>query len=1617
MAGISEKLCGLLDYVEQVVRLDEKIAYRLSDYRLPDGTTFALHPADTSALPGIRHNLREDGEAVWLEIDRLSRQEPPAPGPEIADWISLSPDPSQPPQIKQERLVTVSAAEKDKAIAEGKILPVDVMEAPRSNEQSTIGLAPQYDLRLRLSERPDTAAAIEIWIAGPWTDWATREVPRRKTISVYQKLYKVFQTLETGATESPIEIAWGIGLTYWKADGRVIERPLLERRVEIELDDSKGGLIRVSPTTAPTSFDLKHFEEVGCDSTASIGDLIQRELRRVEEDDGVSPYLPETFDAILSAVASRLHAEGAYVAAPTSQDIEDALRIGKPLVSGQWVLFARPRSQHIVLQDITRLKKAATDAKEKISGLAASLVSEPSATVSGTAWTPLSVKIGGTTGSEQGPDLNSAEEADVFFPKPFNADQVQIIRRLEKSDGLVVQGPPGTGKTHTIANLICHSMATGRRVLVVSRGESALSVLREQLPAEVQPLAIAVMTSERQGLRQIESAIRQVQAIVDESKPENRRSTIVRLEGEIAGLQQKIHRIDEELDEIAAGHLTKVGPGRETPAELSKRIVAEREIYSWLSDRPGRFAADSGLSDQHWSELDESRRRAGDFIDHSEAKLPASQDLPSGAQMAAWHSDIVRAAELAANAKAGPAPAVHVTLDTADDAGLAAQCLEDMGHVHAAWSRYPWLKAIFSALSKGTSGAWVSSIQQRVSEWKDVEAQSARLAEHSVQLADDLLHDDFASDAIERASKGERPWPILHVGRSASKALISEIKLDGMAPRSGDVEGWRHISAVVRNRRARIELFARWNGLVRQLGGLEETPPDAQLASADQVLRSGDSFRKISPILQLLFPIGFGKSDIVEDPAYCSQLAAQLRSAQAAIRLAQARSEVERVRRLFEGKTDRTAILACEMTEAVVGSASVEPDKVEQFWNNLLTRLDTLGALRGSFETIIATTRAISDAGCPLWAEALRTRAVSDSEPVLASTWRAAWDFGAAECVLTNIDARQRLSTLSQDRETVDKQRRKLLGELVRERTFYELNRRLSPSVKSALVEFVRALARIGKGTGKGAGKHRASAREAMARCYDAVPCWIMPTWRVAEQLPAEIGAIDLVIIDEASQSDATELPALLRGKKLLVVGDDRQVSPTAPFVTQNKIDQLRHHYLREMPFKSLLEPGESIYDLMRAVFPENRLMLKEHFRCVEPIIRFSMQFYPEAMLPLRIPAADERLEPPLVDIYVPHGVRDLNRKINRPEAEVIVEEIKALTSLSGKPRSIGVISLIGAEQAEFIRARLSETVGEEVMQRHSLLCGDSATFQGTERDVVYLSMVADPLKKSALTALPYEQRFNVAVSRARDRAVLVRSVRREELKPADLKARLIAHFENPMPSQPALDHLERCESDFERDVLGALLAKGYRASAQVGTIGYRIDIVVEGANGRRLAVECDGDRFHGPEQWRHDMTRQRVLERIGWRFWRCFASSFYRDRDAVIGDLFATLERFGIEPLGTTSSAHRFTEFRVVTAPTSVCEEIADEATAKEGIGLGDRLNLIFADDRRRISVRLTSGSNDLAQGLLSVSSPIGRAVLGAGEGDEVEVELENGQRRVVLVDSVLRQPTMTEESRLAAE
>jgi very-short-patch-repair endonuclease len=148
----------------------------------------------------------------------------------------------------------------------------------------------------------------------------------------------------------------------------------------------------------------------------------------------------------------------------------------------------------------------------------------------------------------------------------------------------------------------------------------------------------------------------------------------------------------------------------------------------------------------------------------------------------------------------------------------------------------------------------------------------------------------------------------------------------------------------------------------------------------------------------------------------------------------------------------------------------------------------------------------------------------------------------------------------------------------------------------------------------------------------------------------------------------------------------------------------------------------------------------------------------------------------------------------------------------------------------------------------------------------------------------------------------LVRSVNLEHLSEADrLRRGLIAHFAQPFAREDerSMDPRQLCESSFERELYDWLRQKGYRVTPQAKVGAYRIDLVVEGDNDARLAIECDGDKYQGPEKWADNMRRQRVLERAGWIFWRSFASTFVRRREATLKDLASALSARGIEPLG----------------------------------------------------------------------------------------------------------------------
>ena len=103
--------------------------------------------------------------------------------------------------------------------------------------------------------------------------------------------------------------------------------------------------------------------------------------------------------------------------------------------------------------------------------------------------------------------LNSSFNGEVFFPKPSNEEQKRIVEKIQMASGLLVQGPPGTGKSHTIANLICHLLATGQRVLITAKTPRALQVLERLVPDELRPLCINLLGSGLEEKRSLESSV------------------------------------------------------------------------------------------------------------------------------------------------------------------------------------------------------------------------------------------------------------------------------------------------------------------------------------------------------------------------------------------------------------------------------------------------------------------------------------------------------------------------------------------------------------------------------------------------------------------------------------------------------------------------------------------------------------------------------------------------------------------------------------------------------------------------------------------------------------------------------------------------------------------------------------------------------------------------------------------------------------------------------------------------------------------------------------------------------------------------------------------------------
>jgi very-short-patch-repair endonuclease/transcription elongation GreA/GreB family factor len=533
----------------------------------------------------------------------------------------------------------------------------------------------------------------------------------------------------------------------------------------------------------------------------------------------------------------------------------------------------------------------------------------------------------------------------------------------------------------------------------------------------------------------------------------------------------------------------------------------------------------------------------------------------------------------------------------------------------------------------------------------------------------------------------------------------------------------------------------------------------------------------------------------------------------------------------------------------------------------------------------------------PAWDERLRRlseawawsvwdeRLTAKTDPLAEQRWRESLD--AAE-----VDARAALERLATNRG------------------WAHALKRLTPRESTHLKMYAQAVRKAGKGTGKYVSRYREDARKSLQECQSAVPAWIMPMHQVFDTVPVDRpNLFDVVIVDEASQSGLEGLLLSWLAPRMVVVGDDKQVSPSNVGLDHEAVFTLQDRYLAPLEHKALFGPLNSFFD--QAVGMAPRIMLREHFRCMPEIIGFSNEMcYHGALVPLRQYGAD-RL-PPLRTTYVRGAVVSGRRDVaNEPEADEIVAQIeKCCADPAYDGKSMGVITLLGHAQDKLIMQRLVDALGVRLIEERKLRAGNAEAFQGDERDIIFISMVSSlqstigPARIGALSKESDQQRLNVAASRARDQVWLFHSVQPGDLSGKDLRQRYLHYLLKPVGQQDALDIGEvlpdrrhpAFDSLFEQRVFLAARDRGFRVRPQVKVGGYRIDLVIEGGT-QRLAVECDGDAFHDGEAALDDAARQRDLERVGWTFWRVRGSVFFRDPKQALEPLWTQLEELEIQP------------------------------------------------------------------------------------------------------------------------
>jgi hypothetical protein len=1487
-----EKASRLLEFLREITRLRSKLFRDLRDYKSISEYNSILWIND---IPRGENQCfarawgfdLEDDPDIWIEIKKYPEPELDGLPKVCAEWVD------------------------EQALKNVEEIPslhnsIEIEERTPDPENPD-----SYILRkkeIHLSDYPEVIAEWDRFIEEKWFPWTTKFQLWQAVQNAYQKLFSIYQ-LQQKLGER-FELVIGIGLLSWKLpSGQNVNRHILTARADLSFE-ARLGKFTVKPALDKPDIRLEfdmidpEFQPITLKQTA-------QNLVFPSND----PWEKNTVDLALTSLANSIShaADGIYMAGELAPVLDKCG--SRPEIRFAPALFLRERAERDLEQRI-----------DEILGLLDQEHLVPPEFMDLCDLLP-----DRSTYLEEVRKSRLTEDSMVYFPKPSNEEQRQILGRLDQTTGILVQGPPGTGKSHTIANLICHLLATGQRVLVTAKTPRALRVLHKLLPEKLQPLCVILLGNSVEEQKELETSVVQILNEQDRWNELAASSEITESTQKIRDLQKEKQEFQFRLRTIKEAdskeQLVPDTPYRGTASEIARRVNLDSEQFNWLEDDI-RYDAKLPITIEDLRRLitllrtftPEEIAELRKTIPVPGISIPPVEDIEkisrSGRELA---EKCKKNAELI-NSPFGQALS-HIT---DDKICLIQEAVGDLiSQVNAIQIRgIDWEKEAVIDVLKENEGFWkeinsilsvkLQGLREKAKSIENVRIETPKNIDRKKILTD---AENLKSHIDKRGKLGFGPFRPRIVQETLY--LLKETTVDGHKCNSSRT----------------LKLLIDFIGVEQTLDQCWKYWQRRAFRKSDdtliQIAELESLQSRLSSVLGLALKLKEAKEQVyilgqieeihwhnIEKLEIIYKTCESIREKRAYDNFI---SEYKKIITKFEK-------CASEPNAHPITIRALEYIKAERFeeYRKLLNEINRLLERKTSLNWADSSLGFLASSA-PKLVKAISQNLRDDIWSPRINTFPAAWNWGRARSWLEHYINKDDIPSIEKRIQQIEDDIKGEIEKLAAKKAWKFCFSRMTQTHRRNLIGWQMEMGKVGKRKGKHWPKHLRSAQKYLNESKDAVPAWVMPLHKVYENIQSSPGLFDVIIVDEASQCGPEALPLYFLGKKIVVVGDDQQISPESSFIDQEIIDTLIKEYLSDFRYKESFAPDYSLFAHAKWRFP-SPIVLREHFRCVPEIISFSNDLCYSAtpLYPLR-QYPPKRLDP-LVEVHVVEGYREgrEGRVINYPEAERLVKQIvNCCRSQEYKGKSMGVITLQGYAQAGIIEDLLLKELAVEEIDKRQIICGDAYSFQGDERDVIFLSMVAAPNEPiGVLNKKPDIRRFNVAASRARDQVWLFHTATRNDISKLCLRWRLLEHFEAPRrqlmrkigneDKDISLEELKMLahranriiekppipfESWFEVDVAIDIASHGFRVIPQFEIAGKRIDLVVEGNKGR-LAVECDGDEWHGIDEYESDMERQRKLERCQLKFHRIRESAYYGQKEKSLERLWQDLKNRGINPI-----------------------------------------------------------------------------------------------------------------------